>query len=98
ARAFAAHRRQGVFSEYPFGTDRTAEEIALARALRYLDAHTATPAARLATAAAAALRGNPAAQHTAALKRMGLDQPKSLKERLEQRLVVLGLDRSVARP
>ena len=34
--AFAAHRRAGLFSEYPFGTDLTREEIELARALRWL--------------------------------------------------------------
>ena len=38
--AFAAQRRAGLFSEYPFGTDLTREEIELARALRWLkEAH-----------------------------------------------------------
>jgi len=92
ARVLAAHRRQGFFSEYPFGTDLTAEEIALARALRYLESRTGTTRAKLATAATAALRGKPAPRHAAALKRMGLDQPGSFSARLEQRLVVLGLD------
>jgi acyl-CoA hydrolase len=91
-RALAGHRRQGFFSEYPFGTDLTAEEIALARALRFLDGRTGTPAGKLATVAAAAARGSPAPRHAAALKRMGLDQPRTMGERLEQRLVVLGLD------
>jgi acyl-CoA hydrolase len=91
-RAFATHRRQGFFSEYPFGTDLTAEEIALARALRYLEARTATLPAKLATAAAAALRGNPGPRHAAALERMGLERPHGLGERLWRRLVTLGLD------
>ena len=91
-RALAEHRRQGFFSEYPFGTDLTAEEIALARALGFLDGRTGTAWGRLATVAAAAMRGQPAPRHAAALKRMGLDQPRGLGERLEQRLVVLGLD------
>ena len=91
-RALAAHRGQGFFSEYPFGTDLTAEEIALARALRFLDGRTGTLAGKLATAAAAVASGSPAPRHAAALKRMGLDQPRSMGERLEQRLVVLGLD------
>ena len=40
ARARAPLHRRGFFSEYPFGTDLTAEEITLARALRVLGAHT----------------------------------------------------------
>ena len=91
-RALAAHRRQGFFSEYPFGTDLAAEEIALARALKFLDARTATVWGKLATATAAAIRGNPAPRHAAALKRMGLDRARGFGERLQQRLVVLGLD------
>ena len=39
--AFAAQRRAGLFSEYPFGTDLTREEIELARALRWLKEATA---------------------------------------------------------
>lgn len=92
ARALAGHRGQGFFSEYPFGTDLTAEEIALSRALRYLDARTGNAWGKLATAAAALAGRLPAARHMAALKRMGLDQPRTLRERLEQRLVLLGLD------
>jgi acyl-CoA hydrolase len=92
ARGLAGHRRRGFFSEYPFGTDLTAEETALLRALRYLDSHAGSTRAMLATAAAAVIRGNPAPRHAAALKRMALDQPRSLRERLEQQLVVLGLD------
>jgi hypothetical protein len=97
ARALAEHRRQGFFSEYPFGTDLTAEEVALARALRYLESRTGTRRAQLATAAAALLRGNPAPRHAAALERMGLARPAGLAERLEQRLVVLGLDATSGR-
>ncbi|HXZ59075.1 MAG TPA: acetyl-CoA hydrolase/transferase C-terminal domain-containing protein [Steroidobacteraceae bacterium] len=92
ARALGAHRRQGFFSEYPFGTDLTAEEAALVRALKHLGGRTGSPWSKLTTAAAALASGRPAARHAAALKRMGLDQPASLRERLERRLVVLGLD------
>jgi len=96
ARVLREPRRQGFFSEYPFGTDLTAEEIALARALRFLDAHTGTSWAKLQTVGAAVLRGNPAPRHASALKRMGLDQPRSGNERLLQRLVVLGLEATAA--
>jgi acyl-CoA hydrolase len=98
-RVLAEYRRQGFFSEYPFGTDLTGEETALVRALKYLDAHAGSTRSLLATAAAAALRGSPAPRHAAALKRMGLDRPANARERLEQRLVVLGLEATrVAEP
>ena len=87
------HRGQGYFSEYPFGTDLTEEEIALARALRFLDARTGSTWGRVKTAAAS-LAAAPASRHASALRRMGLDQPRGLTERLQRRLIVLGLDAS----
>ena len=92
ARALRTYRAQGLFSEYPFGTDLTAEEIVLAQALRYLDGRTGSRWARLTTVVAALAAGRPAPRHAAALKRMGLDRPANSRERLEQRLVVLGLE------
>jgi len=91
--ALREHRRQGYFSEYPFGTDLTEEEIALARALRFLDARTGSAWGRVQTAAAS-LAAAPSSRHASALRRMGLDQPHGLSERLQRRLVVLGLDAS----
>jgi acyl-CoA hydrolase len=91
-RALREHRQRGFFSDYPFGTDLTAEEIALARALRFLEGRTATVRARLATLTAALTRAAPAARHGSALRRMGLDRPHGFGERLLQRLVVLALD------
>jgi acyl-CoA hydrolase len=93
-RALAEHRAAGYFSDYPFGTDLTAQEIALARALQFLAGRTATRWGRLRTAAVALIRGTPAARHAAALERMGLKTPRGLGERLQQRLVVLALDAS----
>jgi len=93
--ALRSHRRQGYFSEYPFGTDLTEEEIALARALKFLDGHTGSAWGRLRTAAAS-LAATPASQHTSALRRMGLDQPRRLSERLQRRLVVFALNASAA--
>lgn len=91
-RALAAHRDAGRFSEYPFGTDLTAVEIELARALKFLDARTSNRADRVATVAAALARGRPAPRHAAALARMGLATPHGLGERLTRRLIVLALD------
>jgi len=95
ARALAAHRAGGYFSEYPFGTDLTAEEIVLARALSFLESRTGSTAARLVTAARALARGRPVPRHRAALTRMGLTEPHSAAEWLQQRLVAWSLDESI---
>jgi acyl-CoA hydrolase len=91
-RSLAAHRARGLFSEFPFGTDLTAEEVTLAHALKFLEARTATRLGRIATIAAALTRGVPVPHHAPALARMGLAEPRSLGDRLTRRLVVLGLD------
>jgi acyl-CoA hydrolase len=89
--ALHAHRVHGYFSEYPFGTDLTAEEIALARALKFLEARTASRPARLAMLLRALGRGRPAAAHAPALRRMGLEHPRGASEWLQQRLLGLAL-------
>jgi len=94
-RALRGHRQQGYFSEYPFGTDLAEEEIVLARALRFLAGRASSPWGRVKTAAAS-LAASPASRHASALKRMGLDQPRGLSERLQQRLVVFALNASSA--
>src|SRR5580658_1859265 len=89
--ALSTHRERGYFSDYPFGTDLTREEIALAGALKFLEARTATPLGRVRTVARAlASRGDPR-PHAAALERMRLERPRGLSEWLEQRLVVMAL-------
>jgi acyl-CoA hydrolase len=90
--ALAPQRARGYFSEYPFGTDLTAEEIALARALRFLEGASAGVAGRIRLGLAACLPGRPRATHAAALARMGLDRPRGFSERLQRRLVLLGLE------
>jgi len=89
--ALRGHRQQGYFSEYPFGTDLAEEEIVLARALKFLAGRTSSPWGRVKTAAAS-LAATPASRHTSALRRMGLDQPRGLSERLQRRLVVFALN------
>jgi hypothetical protein len=91
--AFAAQRGAGLFSEYPFGTDLTREEIELARALRWLKEHTGGTGARLATMARALLGGTPAADRSC-LARLRLAAPQSLSERLTAKLVSLGLSQT----
>ncbi len=92
ARGLDGLRARGFFSEYPFGTDLTAEEIALARALRFLGAHTHGAGARLRMVAAALLGGSARPHHAAALQRMGLEQPRGLAQLIQQRLVVRALE------
>ncbi|MFO1425855.1 MAG: acetyl-CoA hydrolase/transferase C-terminal domain-containing protein [Steroidobacteraceae bacterium] len=89
-RAFEAHRRAGLFSEYPFGTDLTAEEVVLSHALRHLRDATATRGGKLRTLLAAVLRP-PQEYHAGPLRRMGLAEPANRHEWLLQRLVAQGL-------
>ena len=93
--AFAAHRRAGLFSAYPFGTDLTREEIELAAALRWLKDSTTTRAARLAILARAWLAGV-REEDQRLLERMQLREPASLREKLDAKLVGLAL-RAAAR-
>ena len=88
--AFSAQRRAGLFSEYPFGTDLTREEIELARALRWLKEHTAGGSARL-KAIARALFVRPRSSENACLTRLQLDAPADFKARLTTKLVRLAL-------
>jgi acyl-CoA hydrolase len=88
--AFAAHRRAGRFSEYPFGTDLTREEIELARALRWLKDANGSRSGRLATLLRALLTGvRPGDRHL--LERMQLGQPRNFREKLDAKLVSVGL-------
>jgi hypothetical protein len=88
--AFAAHRRAGLFSEYPFGTDLTREEIELARALRWLKDATATNGGKLLTLGRALWAGARAGQHHL-LERLQLAHPRGVRERLEAGLVSAAL-------
>ncbi|MGH8568695.1 MAG: acetyl-CoA hydrolase/transferase C-terminal domain-containing protein, partial [Gammaproteobacteria bacterium] len=86
-RALAGHRRAGLFSAFPFGTDYTAEELVLARALKRLRERMETAAGKAAAVATALLRPGISAPMRPYLQRMRLDRPQNLRERLLQRLV-----------
>jgi hypothetical protein len=90
AGAFDAQRSAGLFSEYPFGTDLTREEIDLARALRWLKENTGGARARLSTVARAMLTRPAAADHVY-LARLQLDAPRDFSARLNAKLVTLAL-------
>ena len=95
--SFAAPRAAGLFSEYPFGTDLTSEEIALARGLRWLKENAAGKAARL-TTLAQALFTPMRDEDRGHLERMKLGAPANFDERLKARLVSLALARTRAAP
>lgn len=90
AEAFAESRAAGLFSEYPFGTDLTREEIDLARALRWLKSNTTGGMGRAATVGRALLRGiDPA--NRGYLERLKLGAPANFGETLTAKLVNLAL-------
>lgn len=78
-------RKQGLFGELPFGGDFTDEELTLAKALKHLQAQTATLAGRARTLLQALFSAAPDATMQPYLTRMQLDRPASFSERLEQR-------------
>ena len=96
-RALGGARTRGFFSDYPFGTDLSADEITLARALKHLQAHSGSALARLRSGGAALWHGRAAGRHTGALRRMDLETPRGLKERLQRRLLVWALEATGAR-
>jgi hypothetical protein len=89
-------RARGFFSEYPFGTDLTADEVTLTRALKFLESHTRGTGARLRIFSRAAVHGGARETHSGPLKRMGLERPRRLAERVQRRLLVLALDATAA--
>jgi acyl-CoA hydrolase len=85
---FILARARGLFSEFPFGTDFTAEEIVLSKALASLKERITGGWPRLKTlAGAVASRGTPAALRPY-LERMSLCAPQTRQEWLWQRLLV----------
>jgi len=85
---FVLARARGLFSDFPFGTDLTREEIALAKALARLKHRSAKGLSKMHAVLSAALsRGTPATLRPY-LERMELVAPKTREEWLWQRLLV----------
>ncbi len=85
---FAMARARGLFSEFPFGTDLTSEEIILASALARLKTHTTGRWTRLRTVASAMLSWGTPVNLQPYLRRLSLEQPRTRQEWLWQRLLV----------
>ena len=85
---FILARARGLFSEFPFGTDLTNDEIVLAKALSRLKERTTGVWPRVkAWSVAATSPGTPSTVRPY-LERMSLDAPKTRQEWLWQRLLV----------
>ncbi len=85
----AALRRDGTLPDYPLGSDFTEVEQRLVKALGWLQANTGGRGDKLRTVARALVGG--AGDDREAMTRMGLEHPGSLGERVEARLLALGL-------
>jgi acyl-CoA hydrolase len=86
--ALAPFREDGTLPDYPLGSDFTEVEQRLVKALGWLKANTATTGSKLRTVLRAlGARSN----DSEAISRIGLQQPRGLGEKLEAKLVALGL-------
>src|SRR5690606_8992495 len=95
ARRFASWRARGLFAELPFGSDLSAEEVVLAKALRSMQYSWLRWPGRLRSVARAlTASAKPALQPY--LRRMALHEPASPRERLQQRILIQALERVLA--
>lgn len=88
---FASWRERGLFAELPFGSDFSAEELALSRRLRWLATQSATWSGRFDLARRALHVNAPDQNQQSLLARMRLANPASWRERLERRLLLAAL-------
>ena len=86
------NRYPALFAEYPLGCDFDSEERDLLRALNWLKARLSI--ARAPELAAALWRSPAAGEYSAHLQRMALTQPHGLRQRVQQRLLLAGLQAS----
>jgi len=89
--ALAAAGNGDRFPAFPFGRDFTDEELTLGKALNGLKAATATRRGKLSTLWHAARASDEEGRYQPLLERMGLRNPRGLREKLDQRLVIFGL-------
>lgn len=92
--ALQESRSAGFCQEYPFGSDFTAVEEKLLRALNLLKERTGTQRGRVSTIAQTLLSRRTGASHAAELDRMELSRATSVREFVAQRLVAWALDQA----
>lgn len=93
SKALAAAGEGDCFPAFPFGRDFTDEELTLGKALKGLKAATATRRGKLATLWQALRAGDDEGRYQTLLERMGLQRPSGLREKLDRKLVIYGLER-----
>jgi len=93
-RAVAPFRNDGLFPEYPFGTDLTPVEQRLARALRRVKAWSGARPLLAARALHGLMAAHADPSESEALARLGLVQPRSARERVYRALVIRALRES----
>jgi hypothetical protein len=91
AKKFAPWRKQGLFGELPFGSDFTAEELVLAKALRSLQAATQSWPGRLRALGQALVSGSATPAVQPYLARMNLERSASLAQATQRRLLIAAL-------
>ncbi|MCF6300611.1 MAG: acetyl-CoA hydrolase, partial [Proteobacteria bacterium] len=84
----------GYFPEYPFTCDFTEQELAIISALKFLKANTRNKAQTIKTIFSALLFARKTPDTEGFLKRMDLIQTNSFKEKLAQKLLLFGLQKS----
>lgn len=91
SKKFAPWRQRGLFAELPFGTDFTNEEIALAKALRSLQAMMQSWPGRARALLGAIVNGSAIPAVQPHLARMGLERTGSLSQFVQRRLLIAAL-------
>jgi hypothetical protein len=89
--ALRPFQARGLFADFPFGSDFTADERRLLPALQWLKRRSGGPAAKAALLGRALLADRAVPEDEGALGRMGLSAPHGMGQRLLRRLVALGL-------
>ncbi len=85
------YQEQGYFKPFPFGTDLTPTEVALGGALKGFKALATGNRKKLVGKVLAEMFKSIPASSQIYLKRMGLEAPDSLKEKIYRKLVILAL-------
>jgi acyl-CoA hydrolase len=86
----APYRARGVFEEFPFGTDLSREEVVLMKALRALKGQVERRRVSLRHGALGKAASVPESARPY-LERMGLDAPRTLREKVLRRVIVYAL-------
>jgi hypothetical protein len=89
--ALAPFRQRGLFPEFPFGSDFSAEERRLIPALQHLKTRSSTLRGKLGLVLDAFFQGGSEDDLMPLIERMGLAHPEGMEEKLYRRLLALAL-------